>query len=70
MTGPSEPAAVAPGVELRGRALPDFPDLLRGGNRPLMEPLTLVNFVLSLTALAASITSYRAVSRARFRQDS
>jgi hypothetical protein len=35
-----------------------------------MEPLTLVNFVLSLTALAASIITYRAVSRARFRQDS
>jgi hypothetical protein len=70
MTGPSEPAAAALSFELRGRALPDFPDLMRRGNRPLREPLTLVNFVLSLTALAASITSYRAVSGARFRQDS
>jgi hypothetical protein len=30
-----------------------------------MEPLTLVNFALSLAALAASITAYSAVSRMR-----
>lgn len=28
-----------------------------------MEPLTILNFVLSLVALAASIMAYRAVSR-------
>ncbi|MEC5180841.1 hypothetical protein RCH07_002200 [Arthrobacter sp. CG_A4] len=35
-----------------------------------MEPLTLVNFVLSLTALAASIITDRALSRTRAGQDS
>ena len=28
-----------------------------------MEPLTIVNFVLALAALAASITAYRAISK-------
>lgn len=28
-----------------------------------MEPLTIVNFVLSLAALGASITAYRAISK-------
>ena len=30
-----------------------------------MEPLTIVNFVLSPAALGASITAYRAISKAR-----
>lgn len=29
-----------------------------------MEPLTIINFTLSLTALAASFIAYRAVSKA------
>lgn len=35
-----------------------------------MEPLTIVNFALSLTALATSIMAYRAVSRNGQDQDS
>lgn len=35
-----------------------------------MEPLTILNFVLSLVALAASIMAYRAVSRIAQDQDS
>ncbi|MET3949175.1 hypothetical protein ABIB49_003903 [Arthrobacter sp. UYCu512] len=34
-----------------------------------MEPLTIISFALSLLALAASITTYRAVSRNRHHQD-
>lgn len=30
-----------------------------------MEPLTIVNFVLSLAALGVSITAYRAISKVR-----
>jgi hypothetical protein len=34
-----------------------------------MEPLTIENFVLSLAALGASITAYRAISRVRNDQE-
>lgn len=34
-----------------------------------MEPLTIINFTLSLTALAASIIAYRAVSRTGVGED-
>lgn len=34
-----------------------------------MEPLTILNFALSLTALTASIMAYRAVSRIQQDQD-
>lgn len=34
-----------------------------------MEPLTIVNFVLSLTALGASIMAYRATSKARTEEE-
>jgi hypothetical protein len=35
-----------------------------------MEPLTIASFALSLIALGASVTTYRAVSRVRCEQDS
>ena len=34
-----------------------------------MEPLTIVNFVLSLAALGASITAYRAICKVRKDQE-
>jgi hypothetical protein len=34
-----------------------------------MEPLTIVNFVLSLAALGASITAHRAISKVRKDQE-
>lgn len=34
-----------------------------------MEPRTIVNFVLSLVALCASITAYRAISKVRKDQE-
>lgn len=35
-----------------------------------MEPLTIINFALSLAALGASITAYRATAKTRKGQDS
>lgn len=34
-----------------------------------MEPLTIVNFVLSLATLGASITAYRAITKLRKDQE-